>query len=48
MVSSHQKDIVKNIAIYKAFGNTVNDMIDEIIMGKVNEGNESITHIAGT
>ena len=31
-------DAVKNIAIGKAVGNTVKDMIDEIIMGKMKVG----------
>ena len=41
-------EAVKNMTIGKAFGNTLKDMIDEIIMGKMKEGNESITQIAGT
>ena len=41
-------EALKNIVTDKAFGSTVKDMIDEIIMGKVKEGNESITQVAGT
>ena len=38
-------EAAKNIAIGKAFGNTVKDMIDEIIMGKMKGGNKSITQV---
>ena len=38
---------MKNIAIGKTFGNNVKDMIDEIIMAKMKEGNE-IAKVEGT
>ena len=41
-------EAVKNIVIGKAFGNTIKDMIDEIIMGKMKEGIENITQVADT